>query len=477
MTLASELMLGIGDSVLLPQGQHGILRWTGRIQGKPIEYAGVELTGPDAALGKHSGEYEGRKYFEVSKPGSGLFVSYSKLVSANVQTPLSRLGNSRLPALGPRRPPSAMRSPGRASPARAPTTNNDEVVKLRGALEDKDVKIKLLRQQLEDKRQEFRRATEILEADRNQMADHYEELIREMSQPQKGSDELDVQRTALAAMQNKLMEENEQMKQSLEIAEREAAEARAQLEALGGSSRGSKSVDNVDFEGVLAELASQEQRLAELQEVVQEVDDLRARNQELEERSAEMEAQLEEVVALKDSLNELTLAPTEDISKYEKEIATLKIDVEKYKKKAQKASQEAEEARKDAQMYFKMSDPTMFEMEQAKVKDLQARNNELEQELSKLKEAVAAKPARTSAGFGAPASKESTDRELEDKILRDAGLLPKGNRRQSVLPEGLSHVGVPEVPKTVPKDPAAGRELWCGLCERSGHTSIECPYD
>ncbi|GME79661.1 unnamed protein product [[Candida] boidinii] len=26
-------------------------------------------------------------------------------------------------------------------------------------------------------------------------------------------------------------------------------------------------------------------------------------------------------------------------------------------------------------------------------------------------------------------------------------------------------------------DPSAGRSKWCGLCERAGHDSIDCPYE
>jgi chromosome segregation ATPase len=40
------------------------------------------------------------------------------------------------------------------------------------------------------------------------------------------------------------------------------------------------------------------------------------------------------------------------------------------------------------------------------------------------------------------------------------------------VPEG--DVGVYKSPQKI--DPAAGRALWCGLCEKEGHESIDCPF-
>lgn len=51
--------LVLGDSVVLPEGQHGILRYIGPVKNKNGEFAGVELTGEYVGMGRHNGEFEG----------------------------------------------------------------------------------------------------------------------------------------------------------------------------------------------------------------------------------------------------------------------------------------------------------------------------------------------------------------------------------------------------------------------------------
>lgn len=55
--------LSIGDNVSLPEGQHGILRYIGPINGKNGEFAGVELIGEYSSLGRHNGYFEGYVQF------------------------------------------------------------------------------------------------------------------------------------------------------------------------------------------------------------------------------------------------------------------------------------------------------------------------------------------------------------------------------------------------------------------------------
>lgn len=43
---------------------------------------------------------------------------------------------------------------------------------------------------------------------------------------------------------------------------------------------------------------------------------------------------------------------------------------------------------------------------------------------------------------------------------------------------GLIHeTGLPIYKPPAPADPSSGKDDWCGLCERDGHTSINCPYE
>lgn len=59
-TLLSLPALDIGDTVHLPDGQQGILRFVGQIDGKVGEFAGIELVNEWVSCGKHNGEFEGQ---------------------------------------------------------------------------------------------------------------------------------------------------------------------------------------------------------------------------------------------------------------------------------------------------------------------------------------------------------------------------------------------------------------------------------
>ncbi|OJJ88832.1 CAP-Gly domain containing linker protein BIK1 [Aspergillus glaucus CBS 516.65] len=63
-----------GDTVNVPGGMYGTVKYLGTVAGKPGKFAGIELAPEHARRGKNSGDVEGRKYFSTSNPGSGIFV-------------------------------------------------------------------------------------------------------------------------------------------------------------------------------------------------------------------------------------------------------------------------------------------------------------------------------------------------------------------------------------------------------------------
>lgn len=64
----------VGDSVSVPGGMHGTVKYLGAVAGKPGKFAGIELATEHARRGKNSGDVDGRKYFSTGTPGSGIFV-------------------------------------------------------------------------------------------------------------------------------------------------------------------------------------------------------------------------------------------------------------------------------------------------------------------------------------------------------------------------------------------------------------------
>lgn len=70
--------LRVGDTVNVPGGMHGVLRYVGSVDGKRGTFAGVELAGEYASRGKNSGDVDGKHYFRTAVPGGGIFLPAEK---------------------------------------------------------------------------------------------------------------------------------------------------------------------------------------------------------------------------------------------------------------------------------------------------------------------------------------------------------------------------------------------------------------
>src|SRR4051794_37208173 len=70
--------LRVGDTVNVPGGMFGVVKFIGSVDGKKGTFAGVELASEYAPRGKNSGDVEGKHYFRTSIPGSGIFLPVDK---------------------------------------------------------------------------------------------------------------------------------------------------------------------------------------------------------------------------------------------------------------------------------------------------------------------------------------------------------------------------------------------------------------
>ncbi|KAK2601714.1 hypothetical protein QQS21_004702 [Conoideocrella luteorostrata] len=68
----------VGDTVDVPGGMFGTVRFVGTVQGKKGTFAGIELHQDFAPKGKNNGDVDGVSYFTTSVPGSGIFVPVTK---------------------------------------------------------------------------------------------------------------------------------------------------------------------------------------------------------------------------------------------------------------------------------------------------------------------------------------------------------------------------------------------------------------
>lgn len=77
----------VGETVDVPGGMHGIVKFVGEVAGKKGKFAGVQLAAEFATRGKNSGDVDGRHYFKTTKPGSGIFLPVEKAIRRGPATP------------------------------------------------------------------------------------------------------------------------------------------------------------------------------------------------------------------------------------------------------------------------------------------------------------------------------------------------------------------------------------------------------
>ncbi|KAI9845840.1 MAG: hypothetical protein M1837_004521 [Sclerophora amabilis] len=68
----------VGDSVDVPGGMHGTVKFIGKVKEKAGVFAGVELSREFAARGKNDGDVEGTRYFSTTIPNSGIFLPVNR---------------------------------------------------------------------------------------------------------------------------------------------------------------------------------------------------------------------------------------------------------------------------------------------------------------------------------------------------------------------------------------------------------------
>ncbi|KAG7828653.1 hypothetical protein KL920_003149 [Ogataea angusta] len=72
---------------------------------------------------------------------------------------------------------------------------------------------------------------------------------------------------------------------------------------------------------------------------------------------------------------------------------------------------------------------------------------------------------------------ERLESELNELQAKYSLLKEQSEKKRSTVSEPLVKDGELIATPAVHNDPAAGRAKWCGLCEREGHESVECPYE
>ncbi|KAF2662916.1 hypothetical protein K491DRAFT_584766 [Lophiostoma macrostomum CBS 122681] len=72
--------IDVGDTVDVPGGMHGVVKFIGSVRGKKGVFGGVELSREFAVRGKNDGDVDGTRYFTTSVPGSGIFLPIHRAI-------------------------------------------------------------------------------------------------------------------------------------------------------------------------------------------------------------------------------------------------------------------------------------------------------------------------------------------------------------------------------------------------------------
>ncbi|KAG7694008.1 hypothetical protein KL930_003029 [Ogataea haglerorum] len=146
----------------------------------------------------------------------------------------------------------------------------------------------------------------------------------------------------------------------------------------------------------------------------------------------------------------------------EAEQAALKQENAEVRKELDKAREEANSLKQEKEETAKA------------LADLRKAYNELQKDHQAL---IREKSQLVSSKDSAEEKFERLENELNELQAKYSLLKEQNEKKTSTVSEHLVKDGELIATPAVHNDPAAGRPKWCGLCEREGHESVECPYE
>lgn len=211
--------LRIGSVLSLPRLGRAVLRYAGPIEGKNGNFAGIELIGEGIAFGKNSGDVNGVQYFNTKQKGSGLFMSYDKLISSveYVESPIAK----RLSVINS--PSPAMKF--NQTPSRTPTVRHNPTPALSSIKKVSDPVLNSKSSNFNSERNEVLKQNQILKEQIQNLKienENAEQLIRQLQlKYEENKIKLDKSTEKISIIENKLMKQKksyeEQREELLEV--------------------------------------------------------------------------------------------------------------------------------------------------------------------------------------------------------------------------------------------------------------------
>lgn len=456
----------IGCLIQIPNIGRGQLKFVGTVANKPGYYAGVDLLAP---IGKNDGTFSGRRYFSTEYPKSGLFIQLPKIahIIDEAEAP-DAVPSSARKSLGSRRSTLGGHGEGLGS-ARRISGGSVERSSLRRTQSPHVASINRPDNNVRTPTptRNINMAQRVSSIERHAMTNNSKSNLR-------NNDDIDMEMGGTTPERanyntfenNNVNESSSQQQASNEQSLQLIKEYELKLEKQNRKL--------LEYERLLND---QRIVLEEIQPTIDEYDkrvnDLELERNMLKEKSQESQAEFDKQLKYFETENKQL---TEVVSQLHED---LRSNEEYIKNQAASAANVANADGLDLNaLQSQLEELTKYkqDMENAQIKwnkekdQLKMHNESLSKEYQNLN-----KEYMMSLSSGNDNTSNDNDKDeiiKENEALKNELQLLKD---QISRMESASHSIPPYIPPAK-VDATAGRELWCSLCEKSGHDQIDCPY-
>lgn len=461
----------LGCFIQIPNVGRGQLRYVGPVDGKQGMFVGVDLL---ANIGKNNGSFQERQYFHTDYPQSGLFIQLQKVASLidsavlasssrratlgessgtnkpnNHSSSSSRPDSRRATLVDPRSPtPVRSRMLARSGellsdamdvdPEEVPVVDNAGQSEYEARIQQQQQEIGQYRRLLDDQRivlEEIQPAIDDYEEKLRDMEAEISQVHRQLAQERESHKK---QKSFFEGEQQQLLSVVEQLSDDIKEHERRFSEALQQQQQQPQTQEPTLVDDR---------FAQENEVLCQENEVLrQENEALRQENEALRQENETTRQELQLLLVFKrDQENART--------KWERERDQLKMHNESLNSEYQHLSKELTETQSKLDLQTEQNTLLAKETDTLHQGLEDARNRIAHLELD---------------GLQKQQQQQQEARDVSANASADSPTSTGNAQEQESLP---LYTGGPK------RDPSAGRPLWCALCERDGHESVECPYE
>ncbi|CCF57690.1 hypothetical protein KAFR_0D00430 [Kazachstania africana CBS 2517] len=426
----------IGCFIQIPNIGRGQVKYVGTVDAKPGHYAGIDLL---ANIGKNDGSFNGRKYFDTEYPKSGLFIQLNKVANLIENATISRR-NTLLP-------------------------QNEQLSRnnsLGSVSKNQKSNVLVTRHSLTEQKSPTPVRTSRTSSNRNvQIVSNIDYRLQDHN-----DDLMDIDTPSSAPRSTNEIFQNINVIREYELKVEKQQRKIIEYERLLNDQR-------IVLEEIQPTIDACENNIREIE---QERDQLKA---QLDHEREQQKKQKQYFETEHEQLLEVVTQLHQEITENERRIA------EEKKQQASAATStttniELEALNQELDELRKYKDETEYAKKKwdKEKEQLRMHNESLSKEYQALNKELLSM-----------SNSSNSDDKLKKEILQLKEDLNLAHNRIDELTKSTTNTGALQelqeenIPQSLPLyepekkiDAAAGRKLWCVLCEKSGHEQIDCPF-